>query len=54
MKQEHHVDPDLFDVFIREEVYLRYVRKFLEPLQIDEVDLTRIPGFDPVAGEAVQ
>ena len=54
MKQEHHVDPDLFDVFIREEVYLRYARKFLEPLQIDEVDLTRIPGFDPVAGEAVQ
>ncbi|HEY0967994.1 MAG TPA: HD domain-containing phosphohydrolase [Opitutaceae bacterium] len=40
-----HIDPDLFDIFVREKVYLRYAESFLDPAQIDEVDLTRIPGF---------
>lgn len=44
-----HIDPDLFQVFVREKVYLRYAREFLEPEQIDEVDETRIPGYDPRA-----
>lgn len=39
-----HVDPDLFDVFIREKVYLEYAQQFLAPEQIDEVDLRKIPG----------
>ncbi len=47
MKVDQHVDPDLFDVFIREKIYLRYARRFLEPEQIDEVDLTQIPGCPP-------
>ena len=47
MKQEHHVDPDLFDLFIREKVYLRYAREFLEAEQIDEVDESKIPGYAP-------
>ncbi|MDP2811718.1 MAG: HD domain-containing phosphohydrolase [Rhodocyclaceae bacterium] len=33
-----HIDPDLFDVFVREKVYLKYARTFLDPLQIDAVD----------------
>ena len=33
-----HIDPDLFDVFVQEQVYLRYAEKFLDPWQIDEVD----------------
>ncbi len=45
MKQDHHVDPDLFDLFIREKVYLRYAREFLEAEQIDEVDESKIPGY---------
>jgi HD-GYP domain-containing protein (c-di-GMP phosphodiesterase class II) len=44
-KMGGHIDPDLFDVFIREKVYLDYAKQFLAPEQIDEVDLTRIPGF---------
>ena len=40
-----HVDPDLFDIFVRERVYLRYAEKFLDPAQIDEVDVSRIPGY---------
>ncbi|MBS4096680.1 MAG: GAF domain-containing protein [Sulfuricella sp.] len=45
MKLDNHVDPDLFDVFIREKVYLKYGKEFLEPEQVDEVDESRIPGF---------
>lgn len=45
MKLDNHVDPDLFDVFIREKVYLRYAQQFLEPEQIDEVDESLIPGY---------
>ena len=47
MKQDHHVDPDLFDLFIRDKVYLRYAREFLEAEQIDEVDESRVPGYTP-------
>jgi HD-GYP domain-containing protein (c-di-GMP phosphodiesterase class II) len=47
MKQGGHVDPDLFDIFVREKVYLRYAREFLDPEQIDEVDEAQIPGYRP-------
>jgi len=33
-----HIDPDLFDVFVRQKVYLRYAESFLDPAQIDAVD----------------
>lgn len=36
-RQNGHIDPDLFDVFVREGVYLRYAQQFLDPWQIDEV-----------------
>ena len=45
MKQEQHVDPDLFDIFVREKVYLRYAEHFLDPRQIDAVDPACIPGY---------
>lgn len=44
MKRDHHVDPDLFDVFLRQRVYLRYARRFLTPEQIDRIDWASIPG----------
>jgi HD-GYP domain-containing protein (c-di-GMP phosphodiesterase class II) len=40
-----HIDPDLFDVFVRQQVYLRYANKFLNPEQIDEVLIHKIPGY---------
>jgi hypothetical protein len=43
--QTGHVDPDLFDLFVRERVYLRYAEQFLDPEQIDTVDLSHIPGY---------
>jgi HD-GYP domain-containing protein (c-di-GMP phosphodiesterase class II) len=47
MKLDRHVDPDLFDLFVRDKVYLRYAREFLDPQQIDPVDESRIPGYTP-------
>jgi HD-GYP domain-containing protein (c-di-GMP phosphodiesterase class II) len=41
-----HIDPDLFDVFISEKVYLEYAKQFLSPEQIDDVDLSKIPGVN--------
>jgi HD-GYP domain-containing protein (c-di-GMP phosphodiesterase class II) len=43
----NHIDPDLFDVFIRQKVYLDYARRFMDPAQIDDVDESQIPGFVP-------
>jgi HD-GYP domain-containing protein (c-di-GMP phosphodiesterase class II) len=42
-----HIDPDLFDIFVRKKVYLRYAEQFLPREQIDEVDESKIPGFVP-------
>jgi HD-GYP domain-containing protein (c-di-GMP phosphodiesterase class II) len=47
MKLEHHIDPDLFDLFVREKIYLKYALQFLEPEQIDDVDEAKIPGYQP-------
>jgi HD-GYP domain-containing protein (c-di-GMP phosphodiesterase class II) len=43
-KLNGHIDPDLFDVFMREKIYLRYAEQFLDADQIDEVDVSKIPG----------
>ncbi|WP_050470252.1 GAF and HD-GYP domain-containing protein [Herbaspirillum chlorophenolicum] len=42
-----HIDPDLFDIFIRNKVYQQYADKFMHASQIDEVDLSKIPGHAP-------
>jgi len=47
MKLDNHIDPDLFDLFVREKVYLEYAHKYLSPEQIDAVDETQIPGYTP-------
>jgi len=44
-KENGHIDPDLFDIFVKERVYLRYAREFLDPEQIDDVDAARVPGL---------
>jgi len=42
-----HVDPDLFDVFMWEKVYLKYARQHMDAHQIDEIDPSKIPGYVP-------
>ena len=44
MRDNGHIDPDLFEVFVRERVYLRYGEQFLEAGQVDAVDVTAM-GF---------
>ena len=47
MKLGQHVDPDLFDIFIWEKVYEEYAHKFMDESQIDTVDVSKIPGYNP-------
>ncbi|WP_075792676.1 HD family phosphohydrolase [Massilia putida] len=42
-----HIDPDLFDIFVRQKVYLKFARKNLDSSQIDFVDEAAIPGYRP-------
>jgi len=37
MKNDAHIDVDLFDIFVKEKIYLQYAEGFLDPEQIDEV-----------------
>jgi HD-GYP domain-containing protein (c-di-GMP phosphodiesterase class II) len=45
LKLAGHIDPDLFDIFVRKKVYLHFARQFLDPQQIDTVNEAAIPGF---------
>lgn len=38
MKAEGHIDPDLFDIFVKEKVYLQYAERHMDGSKIDEVD----------------
>ncbi len=40
MRNDKHIDPDLFDLFLSSGVYLEYAKQFLSAEQIDEVDIT--------------
>ena len=46
-KKGGHIDPDLFDIFVRQKVYLKYAERFLDAAQIDQVNESRIPGYQP-------
>ncbi len=48
MKEDGHIDPDLFDVFVHEKVYLKYAEASLRPEQNDAVDFSKIPGYRPL------
>ena len=39
-----HIDPDLFEVFVKQKVYLRYARQCLDPAQIDEAPADLLGG----------
>ncbi|MFQ5765156.1 MAG: HD domain-containing phosphohydrolase [Rhodospirillales bacterium] len=41
MKKDAHIDPDLFDLFLRSGVYQRYADQFLDPSQLDDVDISQ-------------
>jgi HD-GYP domain-containing protein (c-di-GMP phosphodiesterase class II) len=40
MKKEGHIDPELFDLFLKSGVYREYAERFMKPEQIDAVDIS--------------
>jgi len=41
MRDDKHIDPDLFDLFLEEGVYKQYGEKFLAPEQMGDVDVSQ-------------
>ncbi len=49
MKKEHHIDPELFDLFLRSGVYREYAEQYMRPEQIDTVDIAAYVAAQPAA-----
>lgn len=47
MVERHHLDPDIFAVFIESGVYKEYILKFAQEAQLDHFELKDIPGYTP-------
>jgi HD-GYP domain-containing protein (c-di-GMP phosphodiesterase class II) len=43
-KQDKHIDPVLFDLFLTSGIYRRYGERYLRPAQLDEVEISRYLG----------
>ncbi|RKP53541.1 HD domain-containing phosphohydrolase [Pararobbsia silviterrae] len=41
MKDGHHIDPDVFELFLRSGVYRDYASRFMDVEQIDDVDIAQ-------------
>ena len=52
MKKDKHIDPDLFDLFLRSGVYRTYGERYMKPEQIDEVDVASYLAPAPAAKPA--
>ncbi|MCK4716893.1 MAG: HD domain-containing protein, partial [Candidatus Marinimicrobia bacterium] len=38
MAKDRHLDPELFRIFVKEKLYLKYAKEYMNPSQIDDVD----------------
>lgn len=47
MKRDNHLDPDLFDLFVRSGVYRAYAKRYLPGELIDEVDEAALIAIQP-------
>ncbi|UCZ84266.1 HD domain-containing protein [Pseudomonas sp. L5B5] len=50
MCRDAHIDPQLFELFIRQRIYQQYAERFLTPQQIDSVDQAALLGKAGLAG----
>jgi HD-GYP domain-containing protein (c-di-GMP phosphodiesterase class II) len=41
MVKDKHIDPELFELFLRSGVYKRYAEEYMKPEQLDEVDISK-------------
>jgi len=48
MKRSNHLDPEVFDLFVRSRTYARYAKGFLSPEQVDHVDDVALLAIKPV------
>ncbi len=37
MRDDYHIDPDLFEIFVKEEVYRKYAKEYVKSNQIDDL-----------------
>ncbi|HEX6243933.1 MAG TPA: HD domain-containing phosphohydrolase, partial [Polyangiales bacterium] len=49
MKRDNHLDPDLFDVFVRSGVYRKFGERYLPPPLLDTVDEAALLAIQPKA-----
>ena len=42
MRDQHHIDADLFAIFLRSGVYRTYAERHMPPEQLDDVDLSTV------------
>jgi HD-GYP domain-containing protein (c-di-GMP phosphodiesterase class II) len=47
MKRDNHLDPELFDLFVRSGVYRTYGERYLPPELIDQVDEAALLAIEP-------
>lgn len=52
MRKDRHIDPDLFALFLRSGIYLDYAKRFLQPSQLDEIDISRYLEDESMANNA--
>jgi len=38
-----HIDPELYRIFVREKIYLKYAEQYVDPVQRDDVDESALP-----------
>ncbi|MEO1334951.1 MAG: HD domain-containing phosphohydrolase, partial [Myxococcota bacterium] len=51
MKRDNHLDPELFNIFIKSGVYRRYATSYLPAELVDEVDEGALLAIEPKAFE---
>ena len=47
MKKDHHLDPELFDLFLASGIWKRYAEQFLNPAQVDDPDIDAALRLQP-------
>lgn len=47
MKRENHIDPDIFDVFLKRDVFKEYANDNLKPENVDTVDIDPLLEISP-------
>ena len=47
MKKDHHLDPELFNEFVRLDVYLTFAEKHMAPEYIDAIDKDALMAIQP-------